>query len=455
MKKGILTNTKRICVFILAILLITPMRSAEAPSAISAVSNEAPNIISWSGIRMITLGARYMTEVPALSSEWVLRNKSQILKDEFSDEGEEILKIAKSISEGMRNVGKMLVLVGAAKEYTDYFEYANNPNNPLNNKEKYTPEIIQIKQAARLEYLQTVLGFLQQELNKQNINSEWLVKLFDSNTSATVSAKSLKFGLGKIGEVLEHFNVYGIGIQVTSDIPLGAMLATLFSKWLPSSLEKAGSRFSLEDAVGVLYYMKKKESPDVADPRKDPLYRDLPLDHPIFEMLKRETYRFAARTYEQGGAQVDGVSYARGTSSKSKMEVNLTVSVTFLASTEVLRNFEVSNLNNAWVAELSTKNNLSNALPGVAKSLALKAQAKIEEAYGKTNHFEFLSSNVQIAAAHVWGQVNEETGLAVEVPNMMLRLSMGNYAMATMKGRSSNDVFSVKGSLGSLTIDAN
>jgi hypothetical protein len=428
-----------------------PVRSAEAP-----IQNEAPNIISWSGIRMITLGTRYMTEVPALASEWVLRNKDGLVGPDSSNQSEEVKKIAKSISDGMRNVGKILVLVGAAKEYKDYFEYTDNPKNPLNNTEKYPPEIIRAKQEARLKYLQTSLGFLQEKLKKQNIEADWLVKLFESSADSTVSAKSLKFGLGKVGEVLEQFNVYGVGIQISSDLPVGAMLSSVLSKWLPGSVEKLGSKFAVEDSVGILYYMQRKNEKSPEDFLNDPLYQGLKPDHPIFDLHRRENYSFAAKTYEQTGAQIEGVSYAHGSKKQSKLEVNLTVRLTFLASTDVLKNFDVMNMNSAVVSELSTRNNIANAIPDGARKIVLKAQDKIQQAYDKSKHFEFLSSNIEIAAAYVLGHVNEDTGRTSDVPNMMLRLSMGNDALTGVKDRSgANDLINVKGSLGYMTIDAN
>ncbi len=421
--------------------LCIPLRSAEAP-----VQNKAPEIIAWSGIRMITLGTRYMTEIPALASEWVLRNKDQLVKSnsEVLKQGEEIDKIAKSVAEGMRNVGKMLVLIGAAKEYTDYFEYKNNPNNPLNNSAKYSESDIEIRQAARLQYLQTSLGYLNEELKKQKISAEWLVNLFSSSATTSVTEKSLQLGLGKVGAVLEHLNVYGIGIQISSDIPMGALLATVFSRWLPTAVENIGGRVGIEDSVGILYYMKRKEKGET-DPTAS--------TDPLAQLQQKESYRFAARTYEQGGAQIDGVSYARGTK-KLSVDINVSVKLTFLASTEVLREFDVMNLNKAQISELSTRNNISNTLSGVAKTVALKAQEKIQESFDKSKHFEFLSKDIQIAAARVWGHVDEDTGKVAEIPNMMLRLSMGNYKLSPVADRSSNDMFSLSGSLGSLTIDA-
>lgn len=446
-----LKNRKGFLLILLILASILPLRSAESP-----VLSEAPNIISWSGIRMITLGTRYMTEVPALASEWVLKNKEGLIGSESSNQTEEVKKIAQSISDGMRNVGKILVLVGAAKEYKDYFEYADNPKNPLNNKDKYSPEIIKAKQEARLKYLQTSLGFLQEKLAKQNIEAEWLIKLFDTSSASSVSAKSLKFGLGKVGEVLDQFNVYGVGIQISSDLPVGAMLSTVLSKWLPGSVEKLGNKIALEDSVGILYYMQRKNEKEADDFAHDPLYKGLNPSHPIFELHRRENYKFSAKTYEQTGAQIEGVSYAHGAKSKSKVEVNLTVRLTFLASTEVLKNFDVMNMNSAVVSELSARNNIVNALPAGARSVVLKAKDKIQEAYDKSKHFEFLSSNIEIAAAYVMGHVNEETGRTADVPNMMLRLSMGNYALSGLKDRTgANDLINVKGSLGYMTIDAN
>lgn len=451
MEKGNLKNKKGFLVFLLVLASSLPLRSAEAP-----IQSQSPNIISWSGIRMITLGTRYMTEVPALASEWVLKNKDGIIGSDSGNQAEEIKKIAKSVSDGMRNVGKILVLVGTAKEYKDYFEFTDNPQNPLNNKEKYTPEIIRAKQEARLRYLQTSLGFLQEKLVKQNIEADWLLKLFDSSAASTVSAKSLKFGLGQVGEVLELFNVYGIGIQISSDLPVGAMLTAVLSRWLPGSVEKYGSKLAYEDSVGILYYMQKKNEKEVDDFANDPLYAGLDPKHPIFELHRRENYKFAAKTYEQTGAQIEGVSYAHGSNKKSKLEANLTVRLTFLASTDVLKNFDVMNMNSAVVSELSARNNIMNALPGETRKVVSKAQDKIQQAYDKSKHFEFLSSNIEIAAAYVLGHVNEDTGRTADVPNMMLRLSMGNYALTAVKGRGAgDDLISVKGSLGYMTIDAN
>lgn len=427
--------------------LCVPLRSAEAP-----VQKKAPEIIELTGMRMIYIGTRYMTEVPALASEWILRNKDELVKSsELLKQDEELEKIAKSVADGMRNVGKILVLIGAAKEYTDNFLYQNNPKNPLNT---YTAERLQIRQAGRLELLQKALGYLNEELKEQKINADWLLNIFSSNEASSVTEKSLQLGLGKVGDVLEHLHVYGVGIQISSDFPLGALLTSVFSRWLPSKVEDVGSRIGLEDSIGILYYMKLKEKDEKLKEKEESEQGSeyLP-DHPLAELLKKENYGHAARTYEQGGAQMDGVNIGYGTKKRS-VDVNVSVKLTFLASTEVLPEFDIMNLNNTQVSELSTRNNISNTLSGVAKTVALKAQEKIQESFDKSKHFEFLSKDIQIAAARIWGHVDEETGKVAQIPNMMLRLSMGNYRLSPVAERASNDMFSLSGSLGSLTIDA-
>lgn len=445
--KWILFNKNGVLGFILAFGICIPLRSADAPE-----ETKASEIKSWSGMRMITLGTRYMTEVPALASEWILKNKEELVSSggEMLKQDQQIVKVAKSVADGMRNVGKMLVLIGAAKEYTDYFEYKNNPENPLNNSKKNTPEVIAEKQKARLLYLQVALNFLQEELKKQEISVDWLAKLFESNSNGTLTAKSLQFGLGQVGSVMEFMHVYGVGVQISSDLPLGALLATVFSKWLPSKVESAAERFSIEDSLGILYYMKRKETVDAHVP--DSIYNKESAKI-LADFQQRENYRFAARTYEQGGAQVDGVSYARGEKNKS-MELGVTVRLTLIASTEYLRNFDIMSLNKAQVAELSMENNISRVLGDQGAGIARSAQGKIQQTIDKSKHFEFLTSNIQIAAAKIFASVDEESGVAAEVPNMMLRLSLGGFTVAPSDNKQGNKLFSLKGSLGSITIDA-
>jgi len=436
--------------------LCVPLRSAEAP-----VQSKAPEIIEMTGIRMIYIGTRYMVEVPKLASEWVLRNKDEIVKKngEVFKQGEEIDKIAKSVSEGMRTVGEMLIRLGVAKEYKDSFDYKNNPKNTLNT---HSDERVRIRQAGRLELVLKALEYLNTELANQKIERDWLVKVNNIfkelnhthlNTSdgipiPSLSKEKLDLSMGQVGDVLEHLHVYGIGIQVSSDIPLGAFLATAFSRWLPNAVENIGGRIGMEESIGILYYMKLKEKDD-----KNSKAADYLPNHPLAEKLKNENYGHAAVTYEQGGAQIDGVGYARG-NKKISVDINVSVKLTFLASTDVLREFDIANLNDAQVSELSVRNNLTNTLSGPAKTVALKAQEKIQDSFDKSKSLAFLSKDIQIAAAHVWGRVDENTGKVVEIPNMMLRLSMGNYKLTPVAERASNDMFSLSGSLGSLSIDA-
>ena len=429
---------------LLMLLAIVPAAHAEEQSS--------PDVMTWSGIRMITLGMRYMTVVADDAVNWLSKNKSKVIHQDSINPDEDLKKIQTSVVDGLRNTGKILVLLGTAKEYKDYFEFQTNLNNPLNS---YNAEDLAVKQNARLLYLQTVLGTLEDKLKSKQIDSSWLTALFDSKAKDhTMTQQSLKFALGKMGDTLEHFKIYGIGIEIVSDTAIGAMLAAIFSKWLPDSIEKIGSKIGYEDSFGIAYILKKKDKSDAMDELDDPLFASLPKDHPIYELFRKDKYRFASTTYGQESARAEGLTYTRSQGFKAAAEISVAVRVTFFASNKAIKDFDLMNMNGAIITEVKAKENLTGIFSGPLKGATVKAQDLIQDAVDKSKHFSFLKESVQISAGHAHPKVNEDTGVAPNIPNFLLRLSVGNFSKELVKGGGFSGLLELSGTFGALSIDA-
>ena len=71
---------------------------------------------------MVTLGKLYMTEVPQKVKVWMAKDNAAL----ENVPGDDLKKVTDSVVDGLTHTGRMLILLGIAKEYKAYFEFKDN-----------------------------------------------------------------------------------------------------------------------------------------------------------------------------------------------------------------------------------------------------------------------------------------------------------------------------------------
>jgi hypothetical protein len=370
---------------------------------------------SWSGLRMMILGSHYLIDVPRDAQNWIKTEESSY----FSKLAEEEKNaISSSMLKGFRNVGKLLVLMGAAEEYKRIFDYQSDPNNPLNS---LSPKDREEAQLNRLKTIQSFLNDLECTLGGESMDSSWVTSLFDAKTN-TLTQASLRLGLNAVGSFLQNVNLYGIGIEVVGDLPLGSLVANVMGKMLPQKLLNAGRRVNYQQVKGLLYLLKENEIPTL-----------------------RGESRFAATTFSQSSLRAQGTMLTQGQGNRAT-NLTVTVRLSLFASTETLSNFQIENLGSVVVSELGTTNNALNSLPPKMRGIATRIQTAVD----KGSHTDFLKQNIKLAMGHLDAGAGPNGELLA--PNLLLRFSMGNYSKSLSKTPANNGFFEFSGSLGSLSV---
>lgn len=194
---------------------------------------EKKEIKEMDGRTLLYLGADYLTNVARDSSNWTQVDKESVINKILGKlSNDQLDVVSKSVVTGIENIGKLLVLFGAAREYWDLFHYnEENSKSPYSEKfKKYSQNAIEKFKKVRMELMQNKLRSLADELNKKGMDVLWLSKLFDGENGGTITEASLETVLSSVGAALSPFHIYNVGIDHVGDDPYGAMLAKTIPK---------------------------------------------------------------------------------------------------------------------------------------------------------------------------------------------------------------------------------
>lgn len=389
-----------------------------------AVADSQKKIIQpIDGRTLIYLGSEYLTNVAKESKTWVQTDKESMVNRILAKlSGDQLDKVSTSVVKGIENIGKMLVLFGAAKEYWDLFHYKDKDSkSPYGAKFKEYSQKFKDKaqskidsfRALRLELLQNKLIKLAEELNGSGMNVLWLSDLFDSQASGTISESSLKGLLSSIGLALSPFYIYNVGIDHVGDDPYGAMLAKAIPKIPIFSKLIEGVSYSVSG--GALFYTKGAENSDTSD------------------------YELKGASMKEGDLKWSSPQVSL-TGLKSVKQVSSFIRLNLFVSPEPLDGFELMMLNSQSVYAADLKGNLASTLGEGVK----KVFGNFSKLFDKSGHLDFLRESVIFGIAFMESDD--------PVPTLALRFAIGEFSQELSKGESL-DGLSVSGQSGTLRVE--
>jgi hypothetical protein len=371
------------------VFFISSLQSFASPSA------EKPNaLLSYSGMKMIDLGHHFIAELSKEAALWAEKEKEEdnaivrflTKKEDFS----------KNVVEGFVNIGQMMVYIGLSKEYENLLKHQN--------------ENIYIQ--TRIQIIQDRLIRLKQSLNERRLDDDWIDSLFDKNKLLTFESLGEKVKV--FSSLFKNLNIYGVGFELVSDIPLGSLIGVLAKAPLVKNIANSAS---YQGAKGMLFFIEKD--------------RD------------QERNVFVNSSFSHKGAQVKG-SVLTGGSGKKGGEFNFSVQLTLFASTDELSNFRETNLNQTYITELNLSNELSEVLPEKVKGLV----GKMFEGLDSLLHISFIKEKLKVTMGYIT-TTNEKN--SENTPDVLMSFSIGQKNQSIVKGKKSWLDSSV--ALGFLSVD--
>ena len=349
------------------------------PSALAtpSVDSAAQGYRSFSGLRLIDLGTYYISEVSRDAEQWAEKDKESFLL-KYATKQDEISKI---ILSGFVNVGKTMTLIGLSKEYENLIAH--------NDEEAY--------KRARLNIIRERLLKVQIALRERKVDSSWVSQFFEKDNNLT--QESLGLGAKAFGSIFGNLHVYGVGVELVSDIPLGALATFAFKS---DTIKNIGDSATYQSMKGILYFVRKVKNED--------------------------TNQFCSTAFGQQGARIQGSVLTRGVGQRAP-EFNFTVRLSLLASTEELGKFTEENLNQTAVTELNLKNDFSLGLPDRVQGLVKKTV----EGLDSSDSLGFLKESFQVALGVIHSTSSKDI-VSDNTPNVLIRFSIGSHNQALIKG---------------------
>ncbi len=375
------------------------------------------------GRTLIYLGSEYLINVAKESKTWVQTDKESMVNRILAKlSGDQLDKVSTSVVKGIENIGKMLVLFGAAKEYWDLYHYDEKESKSpyVGTFKGYSKKFKEKAQAKvdyfrklRLEMLQNKLIKLAEELNGSGMNVLWLSDLFDSKNSGTISEASLEGILSSLGLALSPFYIYNVGIDHVGDDPYGAMLAKAIPKVPVFSKLIEGISYSVSG--GALFYSKGLESSDTSD------------------------YELKGAAMKEGDLKWSSPQVSL-TGLKSVKQVSSFIRLNLFVSPEILDGFELSMLDSESVYAADLKGNLASTLGDGVK----KVFGNFTKLFDKNGHLDFLRESVVFGLGFM--QSDDP------IPTLALRFAIGEFSQELSKGESLEGL-SVSGQSGTLRVE--
>ena len=351
-------------------------------------------LLSYSGIKLLDLGHHFISELSQEAAVWAEKEKEEdnvivrfiTKKEDFS----------KQIVEGFVNIGQLLFYIGLSKEYENLLKHQKEPD--------YIH--------TRIQVIQDRLVKLKQVLNSRGLDDHWVLSFFEKNNNLTFA--SLEEKVKVFSRIFKNLNIYGVGFELVSDIPLGSLIGAFVK--VPFVKNIANST-SYQGAQGMLYFLEKNKA--------------------------QKSNVFVNSSFSHKAAQVKG-SILTGSSGKKSGDFNFSVQLTLFASTEELNGFSEANLNQTYITELNMSNELSEALPESIKGLV----GKMLEGLDSLLHISFVKDKLKVTMGYITS-TNEK--LSENTPDVLMSFSIGNQKRLLTKGKAS--WFDSSVSLGFLSVD--
>lgn len=357
---------------------------------------EEKGLQSWNGLSFIDLGVHYIAEVSKRAESWSKKDSDSFLVKYATNQD----LISKTIVNGFVNTGRMLILIGVSKEY----------ETMSSRREKY--------QQVRLAEIKERLVAVQDALKQRGLDQSWLVEFFEKDGNS-VTRQSLGVGVSAFGNILKNLHVYGVGVELVSDFPVGSLATFAFKNEL---IQSVGDAASYQSMKGILYFMKKNIDRNKMDD-------------------------FVSTSFSQQGARIQGSFLTRGQDHRTS-EFNFTVRLSLMSSSENLVKFNEENLNNASVTELNLRNDLSGTLPDRVQGLVKKTL----EALDSSANFSFLRESTRVAFGFIHSTSSNDN-VVDNTPNILLRFAIGDYSQGLSMRTAFRGWFEPSVSLGLLGVD--
>jgi hypothetical protein len=332
---------------------------------------------SFSGLRLIDLGAYYISDVSKDAEQWAEKDKDSFVVKFATKQAD----VSKTVVTGFVNVGKTMALIGLAKEYENLLVH--------NEEEAY--------KRARLNIVRDRLLKVQEALRERKVDSSWVTQFFEKENILT--QHSLGLGVKSFGSIFGNLHVYGVGVELVSDIPLGSLASFAFKN---DTIKNIGDSATYQSMKGILYFMRKVKS--------------------------EESNQFFSTSFAQQGARIQGSVLTRGVGQKAP-EFNFTVRLSLIASTEELTKFNEENLNHSAITELNLKNDFSLGLPDRVQGLVKKTV----EGLDSSDSLGFLKETLQVALGVIHSTSSKDV-VSDNTPNVLFRFSIGDHKQTLMKG---------------------
>jgi hypothetical protein len=390
------------CIFFNSHFSYSCTTSNSAPTLDNSVNLQADQALeekglqSWGGLSLIDLGAHFISEVSKRSESWSKKDSDSFLVKYATNQD----LISKTIVNGFVNTGRMLILIGVSKEY----------ETMSSRREKY--------QQVRLAEIKARLVTVQEAMKQRGLDQSWMVEFFEKDGNS-VTRQSLGMGVSAFGNILKNLHVYGVGVELVSDFPVGSLATFAFKNELIQSIGDAASYQSMK---GILYFMKKNNDKNKVD-------------------------EFVSTSFAQQGARVQGSFLTRGQDHRTS-EFNFTVRLSLMTSSETLVKFSEENLNNASVTELNLRNDLSGTLPDRVQGLVKKTI----EALDSSANFSFLRESTKVAFGFIHSTSSNDN-VVDNTPNILLRFAIGDYSQGLSMRTAFRGWFEPSVSLGLLGVD--
>lgn len=333
---------------------------------------------SFSGLRLLELGSYYISDVSKDAEQWAEKDKESYLI-KFATKQE---VISQTIVNGFINAGKTMALIGLAKEFENLKDH--------NEEDTY--------KRVRLNLIRDRLVKVQEALRERKADSIWASQFFETN-STNLTQESLGKGVKAFGSIFGNLHIYGVGIELVSDIPMGSLASLAFKS---EAIKNVGDSATYQSMKGILYFLRKVKS--------------------------EESNQFFSTSFAQQGARIQGSVMTRGVGQKAP-EFNFTVRLSLIMSTEELLKFEEENLNHSAITELNLKNDFSLGLPDRVQGLVSKTVQVLDS----SDSLGFLKEKLKIAMGVIHSTSSKDV-VSNNTPNVLLRFSIGDHSQAVLKG---------------------